>query len=515
MSDEHAAGFHFMEALPVLQVAVPLMAAPICVLLRNPVLVRVFAIAVGWFCLGNAALMLGSVSPAWGALLGVAHLAPHGVLDYTLGGWSAPVGIALRVDLVNAFVALIVAAIAAVVLPFGLGQDTLTVPRERSHLFYAAFLLCMAGLFGITVTGDAFNVFVFLEVTSLSSYTLISLGRGRQALRAAFSYLIMGTIGGTFILLGIGFAYQMTGTLNMADMAERLPAVMDRRPVHVGFAFFFIGSAIKLAVFPLHQWLPNAYTYAPAAVSAFLSATATKVTYYILARTIFTIYGAAYVFGFLHLDMLLAPLSLAAMFIGSLAAIYQRDLKRLLAYSSIAQIGYMTLGLSMNNVDGLTGGIVHLFNHAMMKGGMFLVVACIVFRIGSQQIDDMRGLGRRMPFTGLAFVMGGLSLIGVPGTVGFVSKWYLVMGALERGWVLAAGLILLSSLLAVVYVWRVVELFYFARPREGATLGRPAPASMLIPTWILIGACVYFGLNTDLTAEVAVQAATQLLGSHQ
>ncbi len=506
MSDAHAttaAAFDFMEHLPVLQVVLPLMAAPIVVLLRHRVVVRILAIVVAWACLANAGMMLSLVTESGHA----------GFLSYHLGGWAPPVGIELKVDVANAFVALIVSIIASVVLLFGIGSGSATVPSERHHLYYAAFLLLMAGLFGITVTGDAFNVFVFLEVTSLSSYALISLGRGRQALRAAFSYLIMGTIGGTFILLGIGLAYQMTGTLNMADMAERLPAVMDRRPVQAGFAFLFVGSAIKLAVFPVHQWLPNAYTYAPSAVSAFLSATSTKVTYYVLVRLIFTVFGAAFVFGHLHLDMLLAPLSILAMFVGSVAAIYQRDLKRLLAYSSIAQIGYMTLGLSMNNEAGLTGGIVHLFNHAMMKSGLFLAVACLSYRVGSHQIDRMRGIGRKMPFASFAVVVGGMSLIGVPGTVGFISKWYLVLGALERGWVLGAALILLSSLLAVVYVWKVLEVLFFGEPHSDILAARPAPAAMLLPTWLLIGACVFFGLQTELTAGVAVQAAQQLMGA--
>lgn len=513
MAEPAAESLNLLEHLPVLQVVIPLVAAPLCVVLRHPVVVRAFAVAVAWACLLNAGLMLGTVAEAWGAVLGGVEHATGGVLVYQLGGWAPPVGIELRVDLANAFVVLVVAAIAAVTLPFGLGQGALTVPQERTHLYHAAFLLLMAGLFGIAVTGDAFNVFVFLEVTSLSSYTLISLGRGRQALRAAFSYLILGTIGGTFILLGVGLAYQMTGTLNMADLAERLPAVMDRRPVTASFAFLLVGASIKLAVFPLHQWLPNAYTYAPGVVSAFLSATSTKVTYYVLARLIFTVFGAGFVFGVLNLDLLLAPLSILAMFLGSIAAIYQQDLKRLLAYSSIAQIGYMTLGLSMNNETGLAGGLVHLFNHAMMKGGLFLVVACMVFRLGSQQLRHMRGLGRRMPFAAMGFLVGGLSLIGVPGTVGFVSKWYLVTGALERGWVLAAGLILLSSLLAVAYVWKVVETLFFGEPPDDVPVARPAPATMLVPAWTLLLACVYFGLNTDLTGDVALQAARQLMGA--
>jgi multicomponent Na+:H+ antiporter subunit D len=484
--------------LLALQVVVPLMAAPICVLIRHPLLTRLFTVAVAITTLCISWMILSEVQTA-------------AVISYELGGFAPPLGIELRVDHTNSFVLLIVSMIGAVVAGLGGAMSELSLPRERHYLFYAAYLLCLCGLLGITITGDAFNIFVFLEVSSLSAYTLIGMGKTRRALKAAFSYLIMGTVGGTFILIGVGLMYQMTGTLNIAELAERLRMVEPNRTMVVAFAFLAVGTAIKLAVFPLHQWLPNAYAYAPAMVSAFLAATATKVSYYVLARLVFTVFGAAYVFGTLGFDKILLPASLLAMFIGSTAAIYQTDLKRLLAYSSIAQIGYMTLGLSMNSHYGLTGGLVHLFNHALMKGGLFLVVACVVFRLSTSKVDDFRGLGHRMPLTMAAFVIGGLSLIGVPGTVGFVSKWYLVVGALQKGWLVVAVLILLSSLLAVVYIWRVVELAYLQKPAEGEE-SCEAPLSMLIPTWILIWGTVYFGLDTTLTAQIAETAAAQMMG---
>ena len=221
--------------------------------------------------------------------------------------------------------------------------------------------------------------------------------------------------------------------------------------------------------------------------------------------------ASAFVFGTLRLHFLLVPLSLAAMFVGSLAAIYQTDLKRLLAYSSVAQIGYMTLGLSMANATGLTGGLLHLFNHALMKGGLFLVAACVVFRVGSSTISDLRGLAHRMPLTAAAFVVGGLSLVGVPGTVGFISKWYLVLGALERNSYFVAFLILMSSLLAAVYVWRVVEVMISQAPDKDEVRA-DAPVPMLFPTWILIGATVFFGLHAEWSVSVASTAANQLFG---
>ncbi len=488
-----------MQHLPALVVATPLLAAPVAILLRQRQVVQVWAVLVAWATLAMAGSLLYTVLSS-------------GPISYQLGGWAPPWGIEYRVDIVNAYVLLVVSALASVVLVAAPADIRLELEPERAYLFYTAFILLLAGLLGITVTGDAFNVFVLLEISSLASYTLISLGKGRRALMAAFSYLVMGTIGGTFILLGIGLLYQMTGSLNMADLATLIPGVAHTRTVAVAFAFLTVGLSIKLAVFPLHQWLPNAYTYAPAVVSAFISATATKVTYYVLVRVVFTLFGAGFVFGTLKLHWLLLPLSLAAMFAASIAAIYQTNIKRLLAYSSIAQIGYMTLGLSLASLTGLTGGLVHLFNHALMKGGLFLVVACITWGLATHEIEDMRGLGRRMPLTFAAWIVGGLSMIGVPGTVGFISKWYLVLAALEKGWLWLAILIVLSSLLALAYIWKVIEVAFFQAPPEDAPVRREAPLTLLVPTWILMGATVVFGIDTTWTAGVAQAAAAQLLG---
>lgn len=484
--------------LPALQIVVPLMAAPICILLRRKTLTWAFAMLVSLFALGVATQLLAKVLS-------------EGMISYALGGWAAPVGIEYRVDVVNAFVLLLVTIIGAVVLFYAPPSVANEVSGERHYLFYASYLLCLTGLLGITITGDAFNVFVFLEISSLSSYTLIALGRDRRALTASYQYLILGSIGATFIVIGIGLMYMMTGTLNMADLAERLPAMFETRTAMVAFAFLTVGTLIKLAMFPLHVWLPNAYSYAPSVVTAFLAATATKVSIYVFLRFTFTVWGADFVFETLNLDAFLVPLALLGIYIASIAAIYQTNVKRLLAYSSVAQIGYMMLGVGFVSVAGLTGGIVHLFNHALMKGALFLAVGCVVLRIGSPDLADWKGLGKRMPVTMAAFILGGLGLIGVPLTVGFISKWYLILAALEKGWWPVALLALLSSLLAVIYVWRVVEVAYFQKAEDETEI-KEAPLQMQIPMWILTLASLYFGVSTDLTAGVAKQAAEWLLG---
>jgi multicomponent Na+:H+ antiporter subunit D len=485
--------------LPVLQVALPLIAAPICVLLRHPTLSWAFAALVSWALFAISILLLIRVMS-------------EGVISYHLGGWAPPFGIEYRLDAVNSFVLLVITGIAAVVTPYARQSVAKEIAAPSHNLFYALYLLALTGLLGITATGDAFNIYVFMEISSLASYVLIALGPSRRAQAAAFQYLIMGTIGATFLLIGIGLLYMMTGTLNLADLSVRIAEAPDMRPIYAAFAFVTIGVLIKLALFPLHIWLPNAYTYAPTAVSAFLAASATKVGAYVLLRFVFTLFGQEFSFERMPLMEILMPLSLVAILVGSGIAIFQNNLKRLFAYSSIGQIGYLALGISFASTSGLTGAIVHIFNHAMMKGGIFLALGCIMFRSGSMEISALNGMGRRMPFTMAAIVIGGLGLVGVPATSGFVSKWYLIQAALEADLWPVALLVLLGSLLALVYVGRVIEAAYFRSPAPEAPAGREAPWQMLLPTWVLIAASIYFGLHTEITVGVAERAAQTLLG---
>ena len=487
--------------LPALQVVVPLLSAPLCTLIYRPRIAWAIALAVSALALVTALALLEQVLAT-------------GPISYALGGWAAPWGIEYRVDTVNAFVLVIVSAISTVALPYARVSVEQEVREERVALFYTAWMLCLTGLLGIAITGDAFNVFVFLEISSLSSYVLISLGSDRRALVAALRYLVMGTIGATFIVIGVGLLYVMTGTLNMMDLAARIDAVEDTRTVKVAFVFLTLGIGIKMALFPLHAWLPNAYTYAPSVVSALLAGTATKVAVYVWLRFFFTIFGADFAVDEMSMALVLMPLALVAIVVASVIAVFQDDAKRLLAYSSVAQIGYMALGISLFSVTGLTAAIVHLFNHAIIKSALFLALGCIVYRTGSVSIASLAGMGRRMPWTMAAFVFGAMSLIGVPLTVGFISKWYLLLAALEQGWWQLAAAVVATSLLAAVYCGRVIEAAYFRDPEPGSiqSHAREAPPMMLIPVWLLIAANIYFGIDTDLTVDVAERAARSLLG---
>jgi multicomponent Na+:H+ antiporter subunit D len=490
--------------LPALQVVLPLLSAPLAVLLRHGGLAFAIVTAGAW--------------AAFAAAIGLwLQVGEAGVISYHIGNWAPPWGIEYRVDRLASFVLVLVAGTAAIVLPWSRASIEREIPRELHYLYYAMFGLCLAGLLGITITGDAFNIFVFLEISSLSTYVLIALGRDRRALAAAYRYLIMGSIGATFIVIGIGFLYLMTGTLNLVDMAERLRAVESSRPVLAALAFITVGVSLKLALFPLHQWLPNAYTHAPSAVTAFLAATATKVSIYVLIRFWYSVFGESLVYVKLPLPQIMLLLSLAAMFAASFTAIFQDNLKRLFAYSSIGQIGYITLGLSFDSVSGLTASIVHLFNHGVTKAAIFLLIGGMVLGMTRQgavppapTFDRLAGMARRMPLTCFGIVIAGLSLIGVPGTAGFVSKWTLIVAALEKGQLWLVGAILLSSLLAVAYVWRFVEVAYF-RPAPEGTARQEAPLSMLIPAWALVIATVWFGLDTSITVGSAAEAAQQLV----
>jgi multicomponent Na+:H+ antiporter subunit D len=490
--------------LPALQVVIPLVGALLAAFLRRGGAGFALALAVSWIMPLIAGAMLWQVLQT-------------GPISYAMGGWQPPWGIEYRVDLLNGFVLMLVSVIAAVIMPFARRSVAFEVDERRQAWFYCIYLLCLAGLLGVTITGDAFNAFVFLEISSLSTYVLIALGPDRRALLAAFQYLVMGTVGATFYVIGVGLLYLVTGSLNMVDIAARLGAVWadQSRPVVAALAFVTVGVSLKLALFPLHAWLPNAYAYAPSWVTAFLAATATKVAIYLLIRFYFSVFGVAIDLHALPIAKIMIGLSVAAMFIASFVAVFEADLKRMLAYSSVAQIGYITLGIGLANEAGLTGALVHVVNHALMKAALFLAVGAIFYRARTVNLEELAGIGRRMPLTTAAFTIAGFGLVGTPGTVGFISKWYLAIGALDEGWWVLVFLIVASSLIALVYVGRVVEVAWLREPSKAMAEVRDPPACMLLPLLVLAAATIYFGIDTEWTAGIATRVAEMLLGGQR
>ncbi|TDD35282.1 monovalent cation/H+ antiporter subunit D family protein [Actinomadura sp. KC06] len=486
--------------LPALQVVIPLLCAPLCALLRSR--------TVAWllFLIASAASLACASVMAW-------HVARGEVFRYAMGGWRPPAGIEYVIDKANVPVLILVSAIGLAAAVYSRRSIAAEIEAPKVPLFYACLCLNLTGLLGITATGDAFNAFVFLEITSLSSYALVAMGRRKRALLAALQYLIVGTIGATFVLIGIGLAYAVTGTLNMADLAQRLPDIYGNRALAAAVIFVFVGLAIKMALFPLHAWLPDAYAEAPSAVSMFLSATNTKVAIYALLRFAFGVFGAALVFGRMPITEIGLLLACLAMLVASAVACFQTDFKYLLAWSSIAQVGYIVAGFSLATADGLTAAYLHIINHALIKGALFAAAGIVVLRLGSARLPAMAGLSRSMPWTFAAIVLAGLGLVGVPPTAGFVSKWVLAEALIEEGRWAVLAVLLISSLLSLVYVGRVIEIGWFRRPAEPepVTAARP-PLSMAAATWSLVLLSLVFGLAPGWPMSLAEDAAAALLG---
>lgn len=486
--------------LPVLQVIVPMLSAPLALLLQPRGTAWAAATAASLFAFAIAIML------TLGVINGQEFV-------YQMGGWPAPYGIELAVDAFSAVVLLIVTGASSIALIGGRRSLDQDIADHRQPMFYAAWLLALAGLVGIPLAADAFNVFVFMEISSLASYVLIAGGPNRQALPAVFKYLIMGTIGATFYLIGVGLIYMMTGTLNLADMELKILDVADQKPILIAAGFITIGLALKAAVFPLHVWMPNAYTFAPNVVTVFLAACATKVSLYLLIRFDFFVFQGNLANHDVHFSYFLMPLAVLAILSGSAVALYENDIKRQFAYSSVAQIGYILLGASLVSMAGLTASVLHMFNHALAKGTIFLVVVGLASYCANLRLENIRGAAKSMPWTMGAFVIAGLSLVGVPGTVGFISKWYLITAVLEEG---AVGVMLLiviivSSLMAMAYVWKIIEAAYFGEPPEGLTPPNEAPTVLLIVTWVAALANIYYGLSASFQLSLASSAAESLL----
>ena len=429
------------------------------------------------------------------------HVRTVGTIRYWLGGWSPPWGIEYVVDALNAYVLVILLFLALICVTYSKRNIEHELPQKIVP-FYAIYQLLITGLCGITVTGDIFNMYVFIEITSLSSYALIA-SRGKIALKASFTYLVLGSIGACFFLLGIGFLYSVTGSLNMHDLSLLLPPLYGNRVVQAAFVFFIVGLSIKMALFPLHTWLPDAHAFAPAEISALLSGIIIEVSTYAFIRVCFSVFTL----NFLALPIIfdfLCWIAALGIIVGSILAIAQYNLKRMLAYSSVSQMGYIMLavGLSLSTTThpwcGLTPALMHILNHALMKGCLFLVAGAFIYKAELWNITDFRGLGRKMPYTCAAFTLAAISMIGVPPSVGFVSKVYIIFASLDAGKFVFVAIMLLSTLLNLVYFWRVIETMYMKREEgeesHSSSSKDEIPLSMLIPILTLASLCIIVGI---------------------
>jgi multicomponent Na+:H+ antiporter subunit D len=299
-------------------------------------------------------------------------------------------------------------------------------------------------------------------------------------------------------------------------MESRIAQVEEQRPIVVAAGFITIGLALKIAIFPLHIWLPNAYANAPHLVTAFVAACSTKIALYVLLRFDFFVFQGNLAAHAMQFSSFLAPLAVLGILVGSAVAIGEGNVKRMLAYSSIAQLGYILLGASFNDIGGMTAAITLMFNHGLAKGALFLAVAAIAMHAPRLDTADLAGAGRRMPWTVGALIVAGASLVGVPGTAGFISKWLLLTAALQQGalGVAAVLVIVLGSLAALVYVWRLIEPACFgqAAAEDAGVEHTEAPWTLLLALWLAAFANLYFGLVPQLPVGLAAQAAEVLLG---
>ena len=440
----------------------------------------------------------------------------NGPLLYQFGGWVPPLGIEYVLDPLSAFVTFVVNVVAFFVLWHSSGILQRELPGKATP-YYALTLLLLCGANGMILTGDLFNLYVFLEIFSLAGYGLIGIGEKKAAV-ASFRYLIMGTVGASFYLLGLGFLYIVTGSLNMADIRNILPHVHGNPAVTAALALMIIGMGIKMAIFPLHGWLPDAYTYAPSTTSALIAPIGTKVAAYVVMRILFFVFDVNYVSRTLPIADLISWLAAIGILYGSVMAIAQNELKRMLAYSSVAQIGYIGLGIGLANPLGFVGAVLHILNHAFMKGTLFLVSANIRKHFGHSDISRFDASYRKkLPWSMAALSLAALSMIGLPPTAGFFSKWYLALAAIDRGNWLFLTVILASSLLNAVYFFRILERVYLAphpdRPdgqepahrekRGKGFLPGEEEFSLMTPAVILSFSLLGFGLwNATIVKEI-------------
>jgi multicomponent Na+:H+ antiporter subunit D len=480
------------------------------VLYLVPFLGALIVSSVGWYVRGTArAVTLGAL--ALTAALGVVTLArvtTEGTLHTHLGGWLPPVGIELAVDHLSGMMAVIIGFVGLITVAGSLGQVSAEL-EGRETLYYSCILLVTAGLMGIVVTGDLFNLFVHLEVASLAAYALVAAG-GRGAPRAALAYLIIGSVGASLYLLGVGFLYAATGTLNMADMA-RLVGAAEPRLVLVGTLLIVAGLGTKMALFPLHTWMPAAYQLSPAAAATFMAPLFTKISAYALIRVLFWVHGEE----LLRINAALELLAWAgalAVVVGGALAFVQTDLRRLLVYSSIGQVGIVALGMGMANQAGMTGAVLHIASDALMKGVLFLAAGVALLGFGVSRVDDLNRLRGRAPWTAATITVAGLSLIGVPPLSGFFGKWYVLSATIQEGrWAFVAALVV-GSLATIGYVFRILERLYFAEPVAAVEMRREGSPLAVTACVVLAVAVVLLGLGNEAIVNHLVLPALPEVG---
>jgi len=389
------------------------------------------------------------------SILNLHNVIHHGEVRYEFSGWTVPLGIEWVADGLASVTLVFLSALSLLGVVF----TGPTSPKDlggRIVHYYTLILLLVSSTIGIVLSGDLFNLFVFLEVAAISSYALIGVAGGR-ALFAAFRYLILGTLGASLFLLGVSYLYAVTGTLNMSDMAEKLPFLLSSKALVGGLLFMFIGLGIKMAVVPFHSWLPEAYAYAPDSISPILASLVTKVALLAWVRIIYWVFNASIIINDIPILLLVEVVGALAAVIGASLALAQRDIKMMFAYGGISHIGIILIGISQGNPTGFVGGVFYLLNDSVMQAGLFFLAGVAFCQYGVRTIDDMGRVGKQAPWITGSLIVMALGMIGLPPTGGFFGKWYIILGALEAGNYVSVAAVLLCTLLTLAYFVKLFE----------------------------------------------------------
>ncbi len=421
-----------------------------------------------------------------------------GTVTYHMGNWPPPWGIEFVIDYLAIFMLTTITVVSLLILIFATKDLGHELKAQVSSWYYTLYLLLVGAMIGLAITNDFFNMFVFMEIAAISACGIIAIKEDKECVEASFKYLILSAVGTGCVLLSVAMLYMVTGHLNFTFAAEALVPALELYPnnILVALALFSAGFIVKAALFPLHVWLPDAHSSAPSPSSAILSGLVIKIYAYAYLKLLLKVFPGD-IFSMVPIyDMILILASLS-IFFGSLFAIVQEDIKRMLAFSSIAQIGYVFLGIGLANQAGLTGGILHIFNHALMKAMLFLSAGAIIYCTGIRNIDQLKGIGAKMPLVMGVFAVGAMSMVGIPTTNGFISKLYLALGTLDAGKPFYLGVILVSSFLNVIYYFPIVINAFFGEPGEEPENDIPVkklPLEMSIPLVILAAGILFFGI---------------------
>ena len=439
------------------------------------------------------------------SVLNLTSIIQHGEVRYAFSGWAPPLGIEWVADGLASVILVALSLLGLLALIFA-GPIAPKDLGGRIVHFYVLILLLVASLTGIVFAGDLFNLFVFLEVAAIASYALIGVAGGK-ALFAAFRYLLFGTLGASLYLLGVSYFYAASGTLNMADMAEKLPHLLTSKAVVGGLLFMFIGLGIKMALVPFHAWLPDAYTHAPESISPILASLVTKVALLGWVRIIFWVLGAKVILYDIPVLLLVGVLGTLAAVIGAVLALMTRNIKMMFAYGGISHIGIILIGISQGNKTGFAGGVFYLLNDAVMQAALFFLAGVAVCQYGVRTVEDLARIGKQVPwFTGTLVVLA-LGMVGLPPTGGFFGKWYIILAALDAHNYVAVAAVLLSTLLTLAYFVKLFESMFRQTSSSSAVSHSEMPLSFKVSLGVTSAAIMILGLFSDPIVQMLLSQA--------